>query len=78
MKPVLRSLRSCGAWEVAPSCDEEEELRAAHLLTSLAGGWEVRGGMQMSSRKKLIVFPPLSVVLIKTPNLLFIYLNKNK
>ena len=33
----------------------------------------------MSSRKKLVVFPPLPVVLIKTPNLLFIYLNeKNK
>ena len=30
----------------------------------------------MSSRKKLIVFPPLPVVLIKTQNLLFIYLNK--
>lgn len=41
-------------------------------------GWEVKGGSQMSSRKTRMVFLPLPGVLIKTQNLLFVYLNKTK
>ena len=59
-----------------PQAVREQGLLISSHCRCVGGG---RGASQMSSRKKLVVFPLLPVVLIKTPNLLFIYLNeKNK